>query len=164
MGGEGVIILGIDPGPAMSAFCVLETDDYTILDKGKVENDALVTLVKTGYFDMLAIECMQSFGMGVGQTVFETAYYIGRLMQIAEDLGSKVRKVYRSEVKMHHCHTMKAKDANIRQALIDRFGEPGTKKNPGKTYGISKDIWSALGIAVFVVDTIQQHQRNTTVT
>ena len=159
-----MLLLAVDPGTFQSAYLVMESPTYEIVDKGKIDNDKLIGIVKTGYFDMLAIECMQSFGMGVGQTVFETAYYIGRLMQIAEDLGSKVRKVYRSEVKMHHCHTMKAKDANIRQALIDRFGEPGTKKAQGKTYGISKDIWSALGIAVFVVDTIQQHNSNTTVT
>jgi hypothetical protein len=132
----------------------METDDYSIIDKGKVENDVLIGMVKTGYFDMLAIEGFQSFGMPVGKEVFDTAYYIGRLLQIAEDLGSKTRMVYRSDVKMHHCHTMMAKDTNIRQALIDRFGEPGTKKNPGVTYGITKDTWSALAIAVFVADTM----------
>jgi len=149
-----MILLAIDPGPTLSAYLVLETEGYQILDKGKVENDKLMELVKTGYYDMMAIEVMQSFGMGVGQSVFETAYYIGRLMQIAEGLGSKVRMVYRSEVKMHHCHTMKAKDTNIRTALIDRFGAPGTKKNQGKTYGITKDTWSALAIATFVADTM----------
>ena len=153
-----MIVMAIDPGPAMSAYCVVDTATYEIVDKGKVENDKLMELVKTGYFDMMAVECFQSFGMGVGQTVFNTAYYIGRLMQVAEGLGSKVRMVYRSEVKMHHCHTMKAKDANIRQALIDRFGEPGTKKKKGKTYGISKDMWSALGIATFVVDTMGEQK------
>jgi len=151
-----MILLAIDPGPTLSAYLVLETEGYQIIDKGKVDNDKLMELVKTGYFDMMAIEVMQSFGMGVGQSVFETAYYIGRLMQIAEGLGSKVRKVYRSEVKMHHCHTMKAKDTNIRTVLIDRFGEPGTKKNPGVTYGITKDTWSALAIATFVADTMNQ--------
>ena len=153
-----MIILGIDPGPVLSAYLVLDTDidGYQILDKGKVENDKLMALVKTGYYDLMAIEGFQSFGMGVGQSVFDTAYYIGRLMQVAEDLGSKVRMVYRSEVKMHHCHTMKAKDPNIRQAMIDRFGAPGTKKNQGKTYGITKDCWSALGIATLVADTMNQ--------
>ena len=34
------------------------------------------------------------------------------------------------EEKMNLCGSMKAKDSNIRQALIDRFGEVGTKKNP----------------------------------
>lgn len=147
-----MIILAVDPGTIESAFVVLETEDYAILDKGKVANAELIDLVKTGYFDMLAIEGFQSFGMPVGKEVFETAYYIGRLMQIAEDMGSKVRMVYRSEVKMHHCHTMKAKDTNIRQALIDRFGEPGKKATPGKLYGVSKDVWSALAIAVYVAD------------
>lgn len=149
-----MIILAVDPGTIESAFVVLETEDYTILDKGKVANAELIDLVKTGYFDMLAIECFQSFGMPVGKEVFETAYYIGRLMQIAEDMGSKVRMVYRSDVKMHHCHTTRAKDINIRQAMLDRFGAQGTKKNPGKTYGISKDIWSALAIATYVADTM----------
>ena len=102
---------------------------------------------------MLAIEGFQSFGMPVGKEVFDTAYYIGRLMQIAEDLGSKTRMVYRSDVKLHHCLTPRAKDANIRQAMLDRFGAQGTKKNPGKTYGISKDMWSALAIATFTADT-----------
>jgi len=148
-----VIILAVDPGTIESAFVVLETDDYSIIDKGKVENAELIAMVRTGYFDILAIEGFQSFGMPVGKEVFETAYYIGRLMQIAEDLGSKTRMVYRSDVKMHHCHTLMAKDANIRQVMLDRFGAQGTKKSPGVTYGISKDIWSALAIAAYVADT-----------
>ena len=155
-----MIILGIDPGPVLSAYLVMESSTYEIVDKGKIDNDKLIGIVKTGYFDMLAIEGMQFYGMknGVGKTTFDTAYYIGRLMQIADELGSKTKMVYRSEVKMHHCHTMKAKDTNIRQALIDRFGEPGTKKKQGKTYGISKDMWSALGIATFVVDTMGEQK------
>jgi hypothetical protein len=48
---------------------------------------------------------------------------------------------------------MRAKDSNIRQALIDRFGEPGTKKVPGLLYGIKKDEWSALALGVFWHDT-----------
>ncbi len=154
MGGEDLILLAIDPGTTLSAYLVLDTATYEIVDKGKVENDKLMELVKTGYFDMLAIEGFQSFGMPVGKEVFDTAYYIGRLMQIAEDLGSKTRMVYRSEVKLHHCLTPRAKDTNIRQVMLDRFGAQGTKKNPGVTYGISKDMWSALAIATYVADTM----------
>ncbi|HET6477318.1 MAG TPA: hypothetical protein VFH93_14740 [Thermoleophilia bacterium] len=43
------------------------------------------------------------------------------------------------------------KDANIRQALLDRFGGPaavGRKAAPGPLYGIARDVWSALAIAV----------------
>ncbi|MGH7470493.1 MAG: hypothetical protein ACRENP_21315 [Longimicrobiales bacterium] len=53
---------------------------------------------------------------------------------------------------MHLCKNPKAKDQNIRQALIDLLGAPGTKKNPGPTYGISGDAWSALAIAVTARD------------
>ena len=147
------IVLSIDPGTSLSAYLVMETEDYKILDKGKVANDVLIGMVRTGYFDMLAIEGFQSFGMPVGKEVFDTAYYIGRLMQIAEDLGSKVRMVYRSEVKLHHCLTPRAKDANIRQAMLDRFGVQGTKKNPGPLHGVTADIFSALAIAAYVADT-----------
>jgi len=54
-------------------------------------------------------------------------------------------------VKMHLCGQARAKDANIRQALIDRFGGAaaiGRKAAPGPLYGISGDVWQALGLAV----------------
>jgi hypothetical protein len=61
--------------------------------------------------------------------------------------------VYRKDIKLAFCGTCKAKDANVRQALIDRFGEQGTKLNPGRLYGIKKDMWSALAVALFWYDT-----------
>ena len=149
-----MLLVAIDPGTSLSAYLVMETDDYSIIDKGKVANAELIAMVRTGYFDMLAIEGFQSFGMPVGKEVFETAYYIGRLMQIAEDLGSKTRMVYRSDVKLHHCLTPRAKDANIRQVMLDRFGAQGTKKNPGPLHGVTADIFSALAIATYVADTM----------
>lgn len=79
---------------------------------------------------MLVIEMVASYGMPVGETVFETCVWIGKFMQIVESRKKKVNKVYRKDEKMNICHSMKAKDSNIRQALIDRFGEVGTKKNP----------------------------------
>ena len=53
---------------------------------------------------------------------------------------------------MNLCKTMKAKDSNIRQALIDRFGEVGTKNKQGWFYGFKKDIWSAYAIGITYVD------------
>ena len=66
----------------------------------------------------------------------------------------EVRRVFRMAVKMHLCHSAKAKDANIRQALIDRLGPPGTKKAPGPTYGVTSHAWPALAIAVTVADSL----------
>jgi hypothetical protein len=53
---------------------------------------------------------------------------------------------------------MRAKDANVRQAILDRFG--GKDKAIGKKgcYGplrsIKSHLWSALAIALFVQDTM----------
>ena len=52
----------------------------------------------------------------------------------------------------------KAKDSNIRQAIMDRYGSTreaaiGTKKNPQELYGVSKDIWAALGVAITASET-----------
>lgn len=81
-------------------------------------------------YNLLVIEMVASYGMAVGETVFETCVWIGKFMQIAENRKMLVKKIYRKDEKMNICHSMKAKDSNIRQALIDRFGVVGTKKNP----------------------------------
>lgn len=81
-------------------------------------------------FDELVIEMIASYGMAVGQTVFETCVWIGRFVQQIDYIGKKYSYIYRKDEKMNICNNMKAKDSNIRQALIDRFGEVGTKKNP----------------------------------
>lgn len=65
--------------------------------------------------------------MAVGQTVFDTCIWIGKLAQAS---GLKEEYILRKDEKMNICHSMKARDSNIRQALIDRFGVVGTKKNP----------------------------------
>ncbi len=52
------------------------------------------------------------------------------------------------------CHSMKATDATIRQALIDLFAKDtpnkgkGTKKEPGYFYGFKADIWSAFSVVI----------------
>ena len=54
---------------------------------------------------------------------------------------------------------MRAKDSNIRQALIDRFGVVGTKKNPGWFYGVSKDVWAAIAVGVTYHDKAEEERR-----
>ena len=83
-----------------------------------------------GDINMLVIEMIASYGMPVGKEVFDTCVWIGRFKQIAIIRNVKVEYIYRKDEKINICHSMKAKDSNIRQALIDRFGVVGTKRNP----------------------------------
>ena len=102
--------------------------------------------------DKLVIEMIASYGMPVGKEVFETCVWIGRFVELARLQNIDVEYIYRKDEKMNICHSMKAKDSNIRQALIDRFGPVGTKKNPGWFYGFKADIWSAYAIGVTYLD------------
>jgi hypothetical protein len=144
-----VTIAGIDPGPVASALVVF--DGERISDSTYQANDFILRELNrhAGKWP-LAIEKIACFGMPVGAEVFETVYWSGRF---AQAYGVEhVERITRIEVKMHLCHNTRAKDGNIRQALIDRFGKLGTKKNPGPLYGISGDLWSALAVAVTQYD------------
>ncbi len=120
---------------------------------GKVPNEALLDLIalrpQTG---PIACEQVRSYGMPVGAEVFETVRWSGRFEQVALTRGAAWTYVPRLDVKMHLCHSARANDASLRQALLDRFGEKGTKKAPGRLYGIKADVWAALALAVTVYD------------
>lgn len=147
-------VLAIDPGTTESAFVIW--DGERIWDKGKVDNYALLAgLTVNGTFKVppscCIIEKVASYGMAVGESVFQTVFWSGRFCQAWGSRGFFDR-IPRKDVKMHLCGSMRAKDSNIRQALIDRFGEPGKKAKPGLTYGLSKDTWAAFGLAVTFYD------------
>lgn len=143
------MIIAIDPGPDKSA--VLQWDGERVINPRILPNEDLRMWVKKEAPPwQMAVEMVACYGMPVGAEVFNTVLFIGALQEIWK---MKFRLVYRREVKIHLCGSMKAKDANIRQSLVDRYGKPGTKKNPGKLYGISSHLWSALAVAVTAVET-----------
>ena len=125
-----------------------------------MENNRLLGYMQaqSAAFDRVVIEMVASYGMAVGQTVFETCVAIGQFKQKAIENDIPVEFVYRKDEKMNICHSMKAKDSNIRQALIDRFGEVGTKKNPGWFYGFKADIWSAYAVGITYLDKINNER------
>jgi hypothetical protein len=142
-------LLAIDPGTTESAWVVW--DGVRVVAHAKESNDTLMLRIlghdiADQWVAACVIEMVASFGMPVGAEVFETVYWIGRF---AQAIGPHcVTRITRNEIKNHLCHSSRAKDANIRQAIIDRLGGPGTKKAPGLTYGISGDVWSALAVAL----------------
>lgn len=146
-------IIAIDPGTHESALVIW--DGERVVNATISPNANLLDYLRIDAPQVpIACEMVACYGMAVGAEVFETCLTIGRIQEIwTEAKMQPFRLVYRREVKMHLCGTMKAKDANIRQALIDRFGPVGTKKNPGKLYGIRSHLWAALAVAVTAHDT-----------
>lgn len=137
-------ILAIDPGTDQSAYVVWAAGRLLACDI--VPNGDLVQQLESGAIrhDVLACEMIASYGMPVGREVFETCVWIGRFLQAAK---RPARLVYRQDVKLHLCRTSRAKDANVRQALLDKHGPVGTKSNPGPLYGVKSHIWAALAVA-----------------
>ena len=147
--------LGIDPGNIESAYCLINGKEE-IIAFGKIENDMLLSKLENdiNYQDhFVAIESVNGFGRKVGQTVFDTCVWIGRFYQVLKyKIENDVILVARKTVVSHHCGSSNGGDKDVREAMIYRYGERGTKKSKGETYGISKDCWSALAIATWLKD------------
>ena len=141
-------ILAIDPGTTRSAW--LRFDGTRPGAFGITANEVLVRALRSGGLpDVVVIEKVESYGMAVGAEVFDTVFWAGRFAEAAERVP--VVLLPRRAVKLALCGNSRAKDANIRQALLDRFGGAaavGRKAAPGPLYGIHRDVWSALAIAV----------------
>lgn len=145
-------LLCIDPGTEVSG--VVLFDGEKILDVyPEIANQNLLTCIDLFNADHMAIEMVACYGMPVGKETFETCVWIGRFIQ---EFHRPVDKVYRKDVKLNLCNSMRAKDANIRQAILDRFPrtgggktpQVGIKKQPGPLYGVSSHAWSALAVGL----------------
>lgn len=149
-------ILALDPGNTQTGYAVISMPEFRLIKFGKADNTALLALVANADVlydvDAVAIEMVASYGMAVGREVFETCVWIGRFHQAAGHPNTHY--VYRKEEKEILCGSLRAKDANIRQVLIDRYARhdlkngKGTKANPDVFYGVSKDVWAAIAVGV----------------
>ena len=107
-------------------------------------------------------EGISSYGKKVGGDTFGTLKWIWRMFEAVDSRrrpGSPEPVVVLRRVVSAHlvgsCPKGKM-DAMIKRALAERFAgmgaEPrtavGLKKSPGPLYGVAKDMWSALAVAV----------------
>ena len=161
-----MLILAIDPGNEKSAYVVYNTETKAEGMHGILGNHELLGAIEDecfSYCEKMAIEMPACYGMAVGKTVFDTCRWVG-VFQLASGL-KKSMLVYRKSVNkedgidsvvMCLCKNSRANDSNVRQAIIDRYPatgggktpQIGTKSKPGPLYGVSKDVWSALAVAI----------------
>jgi hypothetical protein len=157
------IIFAIDPGNTQSGFARLEMPSFKLCEFGKIDNEKLLGMLENyepNAPDVFAIEMVASYGMAVGKDVFETCVWIGQFVHAIK--GRQYDFIYRKEEKIALCGSMKAKDSNIRQALIDRYAQfdfkngKGTKKEPDTFYGVSKDVWQAIAVGVTYFEKLKE--------
>lgn len=163
-------LLAIDPGPVESGWVLIDAATRRPLKHGKTPNAELLASIdwELGEAGTAVIEMVASYGMAVGVEVFDTCVWIGRFVEAVRRYRFDRREpqlVKRLSVKVHHCHSARATDANIRQALVDRFayGQPnhgkGTKAEPGFFYGFAADVWQAMALAVYAADQLEAGER-----
>lgn len=144
-------VRGLDPGTEQSALVCF--DGTKIFQHLILPNATLLDQLRAydGTGEVLVLEAIESFGMPVGREVFQTVFWCGRFAEAWSP--SRVEQMPRRIVKQHLCHTARATDSNIRQALIDRFGPTsekaiGRKATPGPLYGLKGHEFAALAVAV----------------
>lgn len=152
-----MIIVAIDPGFRQSA--IVSFDGERVVDYEIVDNEVVLTRLESlkAFPNLrLVIEQISMGGMIAGAEVFETCFWSGRFAEMWSP--QRWDRIKRKDVKLHLCGNVRAKDSNVRQALLDRFGPGreiaiGTVKKQGPLYGISSHCWAALAVAVTWWDT-----------
>lgn len=158
-----MIVLGCDPGWEESALVIWaggEITDHLHESNERILNTLADYDCNPSSPAVLVIEQIESMGMAVGKTTFETVFWSGRFAEAWSP--KRFERIPRRAIKLHLCGQSRATDSNIRQALIDRFGPStekaiGKKKTPGPLYGITAHKLSALAVALTWAD---QHRND----
>ena len=149
--------MGIDPGTRESAYVIWNGQEIT--DMGKVSNKFMLSVIEDHAPDPsihCGMEMVKSFGpdMPVGDSIFLTVFWLGRFFERWQAHGGpKPTMIYRQEVKKHFKLGRKISDTLLRHRIIRMFdGDPDKKIIPAELKGVSGDCWSALGIAITLLD------------
>lgn len=151
-----MITLNIDPANKQTAYVLVASRDHKILEKGILPNDDFIKLADTLYYEVMNIEIVANMGLS-GVSLYDTAEMVGILCYIATKRGATLNRFKRHSVKK--CLGVRRKyklngvwqkvpnsDSQIRATLIEKYGDVGTKNNPGYFYGFKADIWQAMAI------------------
>lgn len=162
------MIVAIDPGTESSAWVVYRAGANKVEAFGLEKNEVVRGRMDKGYFcwvkdapgkpdgafaDRLVIEMIKGYGNAMGDEILKTCFWIGRFVERWDDQHVLIP---RKTVVTTLCMNPRANDANVRQAIIDRYGGKllaiGKKAAPGPLYGVTGDVWSALAVALAWVE------------
>jgi hypothetical protein len=157
------LIYGIDPGPERTAVVCYDPERRVPVWGEWVQNIKVISHVlltpspvrKSRPEDVYVIEYPQNYGSMMGATTLDTCFACGLITGHLSVNYRYSRPIARPSVKTHLLGVARGNDAQVKRALWNALGEPGTKKDPGPTYclhmrrgGASKHLWAALAVAV----------------
>lgn len=151
------LLLAVDPDPHGGTWVRMNRNGEVNAFQLQEPTERLIKIVCGAISpdDHVIVEGIQSYGMKVGATVFETVKNIGEVRAWARARGNPFDDTLtRPQIKSALCHSAKATDANVNAALYDLYGDgtpascKGTKAAPGPLYGFKADLWAALALGV----------------
>lgn len=155
-----MIVIAIDPGPETSGYVEASFRGTTLLNiriaASEHPNAEILQSLRFRPGELrnpnviVACEWIANMGMPAGESLFTTARYVGRFEQAAKAAGitdDRFLLLKRTDIKLAICGSARAKDANVRQALLDLYPK-GRKRDPGLTYRVGGHAWQALAVAV----------------
>ncbi len=151
-------LYALDPGTLQSALVVLQRGGLfgiNVLEAKTLLNGVLLgELARAPTGATFVCEQITAMGLPIGNETMRTIWWSGRFYE-AWPAASSRYEVSRMAVKNHLCGNSRAKDAHIRQVLMDRFGgsaAKGTKRLPGPLHGLSGHTFAALAVGVTWLD------------
>lgn len=149
-----MIVIGIDPGAKQSGLVEWNPVAKAVMYKGILDNDHIpFCICSAPPKSIVAIEQLRGYGLRVGNDTFDSIFWSGRFAQAAKSSGMPFFMLPRADICNHLTDNPKCGDKGIRDALIDRYGQQGSRKEPGRLYGIKSHLWAALAVAVVAGET-----------
>ena len=150
-----MMIIGIDPGSSESGICMVtnlgDISKPNIMRADKVANADLMQILETDWLTSsnIAIEGFACQGRPVGDSSIQTMYFIGRILQKAEDRGILIAVYKRREYGQWITAGGKLNDATLRAGLESIYGPSAKKCDPLYTLRGATDKRSAFAIAKY---------------
>lgn len=155
------LLLSIDPDPTGGSWILLD-ETFGIVDHGyQTPIDELTGWVmfegaRQTLINTVLVEGIQAYGMPVGASTFETVKNIGEIRSVCRDRFEFDDTLTRPKIKAALCNSVRAKDSNVRQAVIDLYPpdgggktpQIGVKAQPGPLYSIKGDEFAALAVGL----------------
>jgi len=151
-------VAAIDPGSEQSAVLRYDAAQHTIDCAGILKNMEVLEWLDATDADVLVVEDTKAYTLpmrgGKGaffpEQVRVATFWAGRFV---ERWGGVYSLMDRRRVKQLLCGNVTVGDPQIRDAILDRFGGTkavavGRKAAPGPLYGIKRDLFAALAVAL----------------